>query len=217
VHSHPLHAPTEFHFDAAYSALHRLSDGRKVRLRLLRPDDRGWLLVGFEQLSPESRYRRFFTAMPRLRARMVEQLLDVDGWRHLAIAAETVDDGAPLGVARFIRRGAAGATADAAVTVVDRVHRRGLGRLLLSTLAAAARERGIISFRVEVLRTNAAINAMVREFAEPAPPRFESSVAVYEVPLPETTSDPAAIAPLSRLLRLATGGIDVLLRRLAPY
>ncbi len=35
-------------------------------MRPVRPDDKGAIAAGFERLSPESRYRRFFTAMNRL-------------------------------------------------------------------------------------------------------------------------------------------------------
>jgi len=47
-------------------AVHRLTDGTKARLRLLRHDDREPLLAGFDRLSPESRSRRFSTMMLRL-------------------------------------------------------------------------------------------------------------------------------------------------------
>jgi len=49
------------HIDCEYSAAERLTDGTAVRLRLLRPSDRDALVAGFKLLSPESRYRRFFT------------------------------------------------------------------------------------------------------------------------------------------------------------
>jgi hypothetical protein len=48
-----------------YFEVHHLSDGTEVRLRLLRASDRGKIAAGFRRLSPESRYRRFFSPMPR--------------------------------------------------------------------------------------------------------------------------------------------------------
>src|SRR5438093_5697566 len=53
-------------FGPDYTEDRRLADGTAVRLRLLRSDDRQKLLAAFDQLSAESRYTRFFTAMPRL-------------------------------------------------------------------------------------------------------------------------------------------------------
>ena len=39
----------------------RLRDGQQIEIRPIRPDDRGELAAGIKRLSPESRYRRFFT------------------------------------------------------------------------------------------------------------------------------------------------------------
>src|SRR5262249_16182755 len=110
-------------FTGDYSAIHRLADGTRVRLRLLRPRDRDKLVAGFNKLSPESRYRRFFTAMPKLPEKVLRRLLDTDGWNHVAIGAETVTDepseSEGVGIARFIRLKNESSVAEAAVTVVD--------------------------------------------------------------------------------------------------
>ncbi|HUE29393.1 MAG TPA: GNAT family N-acetyltransferase, partial [Verrucomicrobiae bacterium] len=132
-------------FTGDYSSTHRLTDGTPVRLRLLRRADRKKLVAAFDRLSPESRYRRFFTAMPRLPDKLLRRLLDTDGWNHVAIGAETMTEdpaeGEGVGIARFIRLKDQPTVAEAAVTVVDHMQRRGLGKLLVSALAAAARER----------------------------------------------------------------------------
>ena len=205
-------------FTPEYSATHRLGDGTKVRLRLLRPEDRAWLLAGFERLSPESRYLRFFSAMPHLPEKTLRRLLSVDGWNHLAIAAEApTSDPAKAesyGVARFIRLHETPEIAEASVAVVDHMQHRGLGKLLLSVLAAAAKERGITRFRAEVLRTNEAMNALLREIDHDARPALEGPVAIYQLTLPEPSADEAMSGPLFGLLRLAAGGLQVLLRRL---
>ena len=107
----------------AYSTVHKLSDGTMTHLRLLHPDDGDWLLAGFAELGEESRYRRFFTAMPRLPDGVLRRLLNVDGWNHLAIAAEAAVQPPtapePFGIARFVRLEENADTAEAAVAVVD--------------------------------------------------------------------------------------------------
>src|SRR5438309_969172 len=152
-------------FTGDYSSTHRLADGTAVRLRLLRRSDREKLVAAFDRLSPESRYRRFFTAMPRLPEKLLRRLFDIDGWNHVAIGAETMTadpaEAEGVGIARFIRLKDQPAVAEAAVTVVDHMQRRGVGKLLVSALAQAARERGITRFRAEVLRTNGAILALL--------------------------------------------------------
>src|SRR5205085_11971282 len=116
------------------SAAERLTDGTAVRLRLLRPSDRDALVAGFKLLSPEWRYRRFFTPTPRLSEEMLRRLIDTDDENHLAIVAERMDGNTPsgegLGIARFIRFADAPDTAEAAIVVLDSIQRRGLGRLL---------------------------------------------------------------------------------------
>src|SRR6266571_4003610 len=92
-------------FTGDYSSTHRLADGTPVRLRLLRRSDREKLVAAFDRLSPESRYRRFFTAMPRLPEKLLHRLFDIDGWNHVAIGAETVTadpaEAEGVGIARF--------------------------------------------------------------------------------------------------------------------
>jgi ribosomal protein S18 acetylase RimI-like enzyme len=64
------------------------------------------------------------------------------------------------------------------------VQRRGLGKLLLSVLAAAARERGITKFRAEVLRSNEAVKALLQALDETLQPvSADGGIAVYEVNL----------------------------------
>src|SRR5579871_764791 len=151
--------------DERFSAVHTLTDGTRVRLRMLRPEDRERLRAGFERLSPQSRYRRFLSPTPRLTERMLTYLTHAYGRDHVAIGAERVEPdgrgGEGLGVARFIRLADAPDTAEAAVAVVDDVQGRGLGRLLLATLVEAACERGIRKFRAHVLPGNAPVDTLL--------------------------------------------------------
>ena len=197
----------------------RLADGTPVRLRLLRPEDRAKLVAGFARLSDASRYARFFTAMPRLPDVTLDRLLATDGWNHVAIAAETGDQppatAEGLGIARFIRLDDAPDVAEAAVVVVDDMQRRGLGKLLLARLAAAARERGITRFRAEVMRTNDAMLALLHDLEPAAHTTYEGSIVVYDLEI-GSEHDSLQEGPVFRVLRLAASGLQVLLRRLLP-
>jgi len=203
-------------FGPDYVEDRRLADGTAVRLRLLRPDDREKLLTAFEQLSAESRYTRFFTAMPRLPDATLTRLLDTDGVNRLAIVAESDDRSTGYGIARFIRLDDAPDTAEAAVVVVDEMQRRGLGKLLLARLAAAARERAITHFRAEVLRTNQAMMALVHDVDHAARASFDGPVAVYYLSLPAHGETEAQHGALFHMLRVAAAGVQVVLRRLLP-
>jgi hypothetical protein len=71
----------------------------------LRPTDKELLRTGFEHLSSESRYARFFTPKSSLSDGELDYLTVVDQEDHVAIGAASERDGGRtgLGVARFIR------------------------------------------------------------------------------------------------------------------
>lgn len=197
----------------------RLNDGTVVQLRFLTPDDRDGLAAGFERLSPESRYRRFFTAMPKLPERMLDHLVDTDGWDHVAIAAEAGAEGTAregYGVARFIRLREAPDTAEIAIAVVDAKQGQGLGRLLLHALVNAAADRGIAHARATVLHDNAAVQALLTELAPDVSSKADQGYVVYDIPItPLPSAEEAGHGLLFRLLKLAASGIDFAFRALA--
>jgi GNAT superfamily N-acetyltransferase len=112
-------------------------------------------VAGFEQLSPESRYRRFLAPVPHLSPSLLAALTDVDGVDHCALAALAEEDGetVPVGIARFVRL-ADPAAADAAVTVIDAYQGRGIGSRLLDALALEALDHGITRFEGVLLAEN---------------------------------------------------------------
>ena len=187
---------------------HRLRDGTRVRMRQIGPADRARLAAGFEKLSRESRYHRFFTAMPELPDRILDRLVATDGWKHVAIGAEVASDDPALaeglGVARFIRLDDAPDVAEVAVAVIDEKQGLGLGTLLLKALVEAARERGIRRFRAITQSDNAAARALVAELTDQVTVRREDGCVVYEIDLPEELEE----SVLGRLLRLAAGGVE---------
>ena len=202
--------------DPGYSEVHRLTDGTEVRLRLLHAADREKLVAGFRRLSPQSRYRRFFSPMPRLSDRVLRQLMQTDDWNHLAIIAERAAEDADeaLGVARYIRLQDAPETAEASVAVIDEMQRKGLGRLLLTTLVEAARERGIHKFRASLLAENEAGKLLLHSLDEHATARIEDGLRVYELDLPEPSLEALFAAPIYRLFKLVAEGVQAVVRSL---
>ena len=125
-------------------------------MRPIEPSDRHALALGFERLSPESRYRRFLTPMSELGESQLKYLTDVDHHNHEALIALT-EDGSLVGVARFVRVADDSATAEAAVTVADDWQGRGVGTILTRELARRAREEGIDVFAATALATNSEV------------------------------------------------------------
>lgn len=140
-----------------------LRDGTRILVRPVVPGDKERLVAGLERLSPESRYRRFMTAVTRIPPRQLAYFTEIDYVHHHALGAVSLDEeGEPgIGIARYVRLVDAPDVAEVAVVVVDAFHGRGLGSLLLRALAAVAGENGIQRFSAEILGDNHAARAMV--------------------------------------------------------
>ena len=174
--------------DDTWREEHLLGDGRRVVLRTIRPGDREMLRRGFEELSPASRYLRFFTTKAQLTDAELRQLTHVDNVDHLALGAVELGpegtEGGGLGVARFARLPDEPTAAEPAVAVVDRFQGRGLGTLLLARLAEAARERGIEVFRCEILAVNQSVLHLLRQHAPRASLQASGDVVRVEARVP---------------------------------
>src|SRR5579859_2903290 len=139
----------------------RLREGSHIDIRPISPEDRTALREGFERLSPESRYRRFFGPMPELSERDLDYLTQIDHHDHEALVATEPNTDTGVGVARYVRTAAT--VAEPAIVVADDWQGRGVGMALLRRLADRAREEGITRFEAPVLATNAqAIGVLAR-------------------------------------------------------
>jgi protein lysine acetyltransferase len=136
--------------------LARLPDRTLVLIRPIRPDDKRLLANGLRHLSETSVQRRFLSPKPRLTKGELRYLTEVDGHNHVALVAEY--PGGPgrrlIGVARYVRLPEDPAAAEAAIVVGDDWHGRGLGSLLATQLARAARANGIERFTATMASDN---------------------------------------------------------------
>ena len=178
-----------------------LDDGTRVTLRLVCPDDKGRLVEILDALSTHSRTMRFFVARLAMSEKELRYLTEIDGIDHFAVLAMRGERS--IGVARFIRQTGAPDTAEPAVTIVDEMHGRGLGRILFHRLVDAARERGIAQFKGEVLPQNKAMLGLLRAVEANIPPRRApapwSESLTFFVDL-EAAAAALAPAPLQRLV-----------------
>ncbi len=195
------------HFTFEYRESATLRDGSVATLRLLRPEHRTLLRDGFQKLSPESRYARFFAPKHTLSDDELDYLCNIDQESHFAIGAlRELPDGTVdgLGLARFIAVG--DGAAEAAIAVADEMHGRGLGRLLFLRLCAAARERDIATFKCEVLGSNASMKHLLDAIAPDHDVAVAQGVMSFDLTVPmvsptESTSGPAPQGPMYRLFR----------------
>jgi GNAT superfamily N-acetyltransferase len=186
-----------------------LGDGRRIAFRKLRPEDKDLIRDGFERLSPESRYRRFFRNMDRLTDEQLRYLTEVDFKHHFAWVAvlpgEIEHPGA--GVGRWIRLSHEPRIAEGAVTVVDELQGLGIGTTLLWLTARSAIENGIEAVRVYVQGDNQPALRLLRELGI-RPGLWEGGITQIDVPLPSDPDDLAATPPLLMLRAVATGEIE---------
>ena len=146
----------------AGAELVRLADGSTVALRPLQRSDRAGLDAAVAGLSDRSRYLRFATAKPRLSARELDRLTEIDHRRHEALLGIDPRTDRGIAVARYVELEDRPGVVEVAVTVADAWQGRGLGTLMLRRIIARAREEGHVIVRAEVLSENARSRAMLR-------------------------------------------------------
>lgn len=158
-----------------------LSDGTRVLLRPVLPEDKARLLDGFERLSEQKRYRRFMSHIRRLSEEQVVYFTEIDYRDHFAWAAFLDEPTYPaIGVARYVRTTDDPEAAELAVVVVDEHQRRGVGRLLLELLSSSARDNEIKYFRGQLADNHPAIDGLKKLGARTA---FEAGITRFEIDL----------------------------------
>ncbi len=149
---------------ADYSAREHLRDGRPVKIRALRPDDRADMLAAIGRTSMQSLQRRFFVPKKGFSEREMAFFLDIDFESHVALVAQIDEDGRPaiVGGGRYIV--VQPGQAEIAFVVVDAYQGQGIGTILMRHLAVLARDAGLKELIAEVLPENSAMLKLFRKF-----------------------------------------------------
>jgi RimJ/RimL family protein N-acetyltransferase len=142
---------------AAYSASETLRDGRTVRIRALRPDDRAAMVAFAERMSDAARQLRFFAPRHGFSEREIDYFVNVDFVSHVALLAVMDEGGAPrpVGGGRYIV--ATPGSAEIAFAVDEACQGLGLASVILRHLAGIGRDAGLREFVAEVLPENGAM------------------------------------------------------------
>lgn len=192
-------------FIGGRTAILTTRDGTRIRIRPIVPEDRDLLLQGYEELSDESRYRRFM-GLKRLTNADLDYLTQIDYHDHFAYVAFAHDEHPEhaIGVARYVRSKADPEEAEAAVTVLDAYQNRGIGTLLLEAIAAVAIENGIRRFVGYLLVDNRPMHDVLRHLG--AHLEVDSpGVERMEMDLPEKLGE-LKLTPIYRVLRAVARG-----------
>ncbi len=180
-----------------------LADGTVLTLSPVLKTDREFFERGLEELSLESKFSRFGQGVSSLSQHELDYLTDVDQRHHVAWGAAIGDEAA--GVGRYIVDDEAGA--EVAVTVLDSMQRRGVGRALFEALVAVARADGIHEIHFEALADNEAVMGLVSGI-EVTPfvtdGLIERRIRLSE--LPTTSNDEALVAVIEEVRNPRTQG-----------
>jgi GNAT superfamily N-acetyltransferase len=139
---------------AEYEAVEALRDGRRFKIRTLRPGDRFGLLAAVGQSSAQSLYRRFFSPKRGFTEQEIAYFVNVDFVNHVALVA-VLDEGGRsviVGGGRYIV--VQPEKAEVAFVVVDDYQGQGIGAALMRHLTTIARDAGLKELMAEVLADN---------------------------------------------------------------
>jgi acetyltransferase len=130
-----------------------LLDGRRVRLRPIRPEDAELERRFFDGLSKQSRYQRFMQHMSELPPNMLARFTQLDYDRELALVTLHPESEDFIGVGRYAPL-PNGESAEFALTVADAWQGKGIGRAMLERLCDAARNAGYKALYGYILEAN---------------------------------------------------------------
>lgn len=142
-----------------------LTDGTTVTLRAIRPEDASLEQAFVRCLSPRSKQLRFLSGIRELTPALLAKFTHTEYPAEAALIATVQHDGREeqIGVARF----APGSAADCrefAVVVADEWQGRGIATALLCKLFRVAADAGTHSIEGLVLRENARMLELARDF-----------------------------------------------------
>lgn len=141
-----------------------LSDGQKLTIRPIRPEDALAEQAFVRNLSAEARRFRFMGTITELSSEMLARLTQIDYRTEMALVAELGEGETreQIGVARYginpDRR-----SCEFAIVVSDRVQHQGIGTRLMKALMEAARDHGLTRIEGTVLRRNDAMLSLMRD------------------------------------------------------
>lgn len=167
-----------------------LRDGSTMRVRPIRPEDAEALQAFHVAQSEQSTYYRFFAPLRRLPERDLVRLVHVDHVDRVALVV--VAGEAIVAVGRYDR--VEPDRAEVAFNVADTLQGRGLGSVLLEHLAAAARERGILTFVADVLPGNARMIRVFTDAGYEVRQRYEDGVISLEFRIDPTEASLEVLA-----------------------
>ncbi len=169
-----------------------LRDGTEVWVREAQEEDRPLLAEFLARASAEALASTVFpTSRPELGAAEVAAASRADEALGLLVLGDRAGGVAVLGLGRYAREEARGATAEVTFLVDDAYRDRGIPMLLLARLARAARAFGIRQFEARVRPDNPGMLEVFRTSGFPIAERPDADEVAVLVPI-GSEPDPSA-------------------------
>lgn len=146
-----------------------LPDGTRVRVRPLAPEDAPRILQGFDNLSPETRRRRFLGALKRLPPNHEHAITHADGWNHVVWGVGALDDldrEIGIGVAHVIREEQDPTRGEFAIVIADQWQHRGAGKVLTRALAARSLAIGVPVWTATMFLENRPVQRLLEDVGD---------------------------------------------------
>lgn len=143
-----------------------LSDGTRLQIRPIRPEDEPLIAQFHLTLSEQTVYRRYFSPMKlesRVRHERLTRMCFIDYDRQMALVAEALNGeakGRIVGVGRLIKSHT-GPEAELAAIVSDDFQRRGIGTVLVNRLIAFARAEKLHLLTAYCLAENTGMQSLL--------------------------------------------------------
>ena len=175
-------------YPAGYQRHVKLQDGRQVFIRPILPSDAPELARAIKTADADTLRRRFLGGPPPVTPALLAHLTQVDYQRRFALVA--IDPATERGVAIARYEPAGDGTAEVALVVSPAWRHAGLATTLISLLAQAALERGVVTFTASYLAGNRPVAALAGHADGLRKKVIEQGVAEFSIALehPHTTT-----------------------------
>ena len=159
----------------------QVASGRHIRIRAITSADGERMREGIRNMSPQSRYYRFFTGAEEQPDHVIENLTRVDGVSHFAWGALDCDaPGDPAISAVHAIRSQPAETMEFSVVVLDDYQGEGISKLLSAMLFAQCIVRGELVLVAHVLEENRPSKAFITSLGGTRT-EADSGVAEYRI------------------------------------
>ncbi len=154
---------------------HKLSDGKKVIFRAIKPSDEEAMRRLFYRFSDDTVFYRYFSPIKTMPHSKMQEYVNVDYRRNMSIVGVIEEAGREEIIAegRYSRH-QDNSLADTAFVVDEKFVGRGIASLILNMLVKYGREQGITGFSADVLCDNKAMLKVYEKLPFTVQSKFKS-------------------------------------------